>query len=73
MLFNFDFANNTILACFFFLFLITDLSALIAAVIAQIFNPIAELVIPVGLPTKEAKADMETHPVIVNLKSESVQ
>ena len=29
---------------------------LIPAVITQIFNPIAELVIPVEIPTKEAKA-----------------
>ena len=33
----------------------------------QIFNPIAELIIPVGIPTKEAKAEMETHPVIVDI------
>ena len=45
MLFNLDFANNTILLCFFFFFLITDLYFLILAVIAQILNPIAELVI----------------------------
>ena len=37
---------------------------LIPAVIAQIFNPIAELVIPIGIPTKEAKAEMEIRPVI---------
>ena len=33
--------------------------------IPQIFNPIAELVIPIGIPIKEAKGEMETHPVIV--------
>ena len=27
------------------------------AVIAQVFNPIAELVIPIGIPTKEAKEE----------------
>ena len=43
MLFNLDFANNTISSCFFF-FLIIDLYFLIPAVIAQIFNPIAELI-----------------------------
>ena len=42
-----------------FRFLIVDLCFLIAAVIAQIFNPIAELIIPIGIPTKEAKAEME--------------
>ena len=65
MLFNLDFANNTILSCFFFFFLIIDLYFLIPAVIAQIFNPIAEIVIPIGIATKEAKAEMKTHPVIV--------
>ena len=37
---------------------------LIAAVIAQILNPITELVTPIGRPTKEAKAEKETNPVI---------
>ena len=67
MLFNLDFANNTISSCFFFFLLISDLYFLIPAVITQIFNPIAELVIPTGIPTKEAKAEMETHPVIVKI------
>ena len=49
-----------------FFFLIIDLYFFIAAVIAQIFNPIAELIIPIEIPTKEAKADMEIHPVIVD-------
>ena len=38
------------------LFLISDLHFLIPAAVTQIFNPIAELVIPTGIPTKEAKA-----------------
>ena len=63
MLFNLDFANKSILSCYFFL--IIDLCILIPAVITQMINPIAELVIPIGMPTKEAKAEMETHPVIV--------
>ena len=32
---------------------------LIPAVITKIFNPTAELVIPVRIPAKEAKAEME--------------
>ena len=64
MPFNLDFANKTILSCFFFFFLINDLYFLIPAVIAEILNPIAELVVPIGIPTKKAKAEMETHPVI---------
>ena len=65
MLFNLVFANNTILSCSFFFFLIIDLHFLIPGAIAQTFNPIAELTIPIGIPTKEAKAQMETYPVIV--------
>ena len=65
MLFNLDFANNTILSCVVFFFLVIDLYFLIPAVIAQIFHKIAELVIPTGIPTKEAKIETETHPVIV--------
>ena len=34
----------------------------------QIFNPSAELVIPIKIPTKEAKAETETHLVIVEPK-----
>ena len=67
MLFNIDFANNAILSCSFFFFLIIYLYFLILAVIAQIFNPIAELVIPIGTTTKEAKAEMEKHPVTVEI------
>ena len=65
MLFNLDFAKNTILSCFLIFFLIIDTQFLIPAVIGQIFNPIAELVFPIGIPTKEAKAEMGRHPVIV--------
>ena len=54
ILFNLDFANNTILSCLFFFFLIIDLYFLIHAVIVHIFNPIAELVLPIGIPPKEA-------------------
>ena len=67
MIFNLDFANNTILSCVFFFFLIIDLFFLIPAVITQIFNPIAELAIPIGAPTKKAKVETETHPVIVEI------
>ena len=68
MLFNLVFANNTILSSFFFFFLIIDLCLLIPAVIKQIFNLIAELIIPTVIPTKEAKAEMETHPATVETK-----
>ena len=53
---------------YFAFFLIIDLYLLIPAVILKIFNPIAELVIPIGIPTKDQKAGMETHLVIVGAK-----
>ena len=65
MLFNLDFANNAILPCFFLFFLIINLFFLIPTVTAQIFNPIAELLIPIGITNKEEKAEMKTHPLIV--------
>ena len=68
MLLNSDFATNTILPCFFFFFLIIALYFLIHAAIAQIINPIAELVIPIGIPKKEAKTEIEIHPVIAEAK-----
>ena len=68
MAFNLDFANNTILSCFFFFFLIIDLHFLIPAAIAQIFSPIAKLVIAIGILSKEAKAESKIDPVIVEAK-----
>ena len=53
---------------FVLFFLIIDLYYLIAVVVVQIFNPIAELAISIGISTKEAKAEMKTQPVIVELK-----
>ena len=67
MLFNLDFANNTVLSCLFFFFLIIDLYFLILVVIAKFFNSIKELVIPIEIPTKEAKAELETYLVIVEI------
>ena len=58
MLFHLDFASNTVLSCFFFFLFFSFLYFLIPAVATQSFNPTAELVIPIGIPTKEAKADM---------------
>ena len=55
MLYNLDFADNTLLSCFFFFFLIIDLYFLIPAAIAQLFNLIPELVIPIGILSKEQK------------------
>ena len=55
MLFNLVFAKSTILLSFFSFFLITNLYFLIPAVIENIFNPFAETVILIEIPTKEAK------------------
>ena len=69
MLFNLDFANNTTLSClFFFLLLIIYLYFLIPTVIAQIFNHIADLVILIAILAKEAKGEMQTYPVTLEIK-----
>ena len=64
MIFNLDFGLSTIsLSSFSCFFSIIDLYFLISAVIAQIFKPTAELLIPIGMQIKEAKAEIEMHPV----------
>ena len=44
----------------FCFFLIIDL----CAAIAQILNPIAEFLSPIGITRKEKKSEIEIHPVI---------
>ena len=56
MIFNLGFVNDPVLLCLFFFFLIIDLYFLLTAVTTQIFNLIAELIIPMRIKTKEAKA-----------------
>ena len=51
-----------------FFSLIIDLYFLILAVTAQIFTSIAELLLFIGIPTKEAKVEIEIHPVIIELE-----
>ena len=68
MLFNLDFARNNVLSCFFFLFLIIDLYFLIPAIITQIFHTIVKLAMPTGILIKEAKAEMETDPLTVEIE-----
>ena len=63
-----DFANNTTSSSFFFFPLLIDFYFLIPEVIAKIFNPTTELAMPIGIPTKEAKVEIETHPVTVEAK-----
>ena len=62
MLCNLVFANNAILSIFFFFFLIFDLTYLIPAVIGKKKKfPIAELVTPIWIPSKEAKLEIKLH------------
>ena len=63
ILFNLGFSNNNILSCFFLFFLIIGFYPLITAVTAKSFNPIAELRIPMRIPSKEAKVGIEIHQV----------
>ena len=58
---------------FLFFFLIIDLYFLILAVIAQIFDPIAELVNPIGTASKGTNAEIETRSVIVEAKKKKFQ
>ena len=50
------------------LFLYDWLILLLPAVIAQIFIPITEFVIPTGIVTNEGNAEIETQPVTVETK-----
>ena len=54
-------------------FLIIDLQFLILEVITQIFNPTAEFVIPTGIPTAEAKAEIKIQPVKVEAKINKIK
>ena len=44
-------------------FLITDLNLLIPTVFAQVFNPTAEFANHTGIPAKQGKTEIETHPI----------
>ena len=66
--FNLAFANSTILSCFFLFFLIIELYFSVPAVSVDIFNLTAELVIPIEIPTNEAKAEIETQPLTAETK-----
>ena len=66
MLSNLNFVNNTFSLCFFFFFLIIDLYFLTAAVCTNYL--IAEIVIPIEIPTKEAKTEIEIHAITTEVK-----
>ena len=67
MVFNLIFASNIILSCFFF-FLFIELCFTIPEVIPQNSTPITYLVIPIGIPIEEQKAEMEIQPVTAEAK-----
>ena len=46
-----------------------DLQFLIHAVIAQIFSPTAKLAIPTGIPANEANTEIETQPLMAEIKT----
>ena len=52
----------------FFISLIIQLYFLTPTVITEIFIPISELVIPIGMPIKEAKAEIVILPVTTEAK-----
>ena len=70
MQFSLDF-DNTILSCllfFFFLFFYWLILSNILQLL-HIFDPNAEFLIPIGIPTKEVKSEIETHPLILEAKT----
>ena len=75
MIFSLGLTNNTILSCFSFCFLISDSCFLISPVIAQFFNSIAELVIPIRISTKvvEIKPYLVTAEAKFSIKFPEVQ
>ena len=54
-------------------YLIIDLYFVLLAATAQIVNLIAELVIPIGIPSKKTKSEIEIYPEIVEAKIKNVQ
>ena len=68
IVFNLSFPSKTILLCFSFFFFIIGLYVLISAVIAQVFNPTAEVVMPTGPQTNEANVEIERQTVTVEAR-----
>ena len=72
MLFDRVLANNIIISCFFFFFLIIGLYNLIPAFTGQIFNATAKHGMPIGIPTKDARDEIETYPITIEANSVQV-
>ena len=60
------------LSYFFFFFSVIELYFSIPQAFVHIFNHIAELVIPIEIPRKEEKAEIEIHQLIVESKIKKV-
>ena len=69
MVFNLVFHGCAILSGLFFFFLIAGLYVLYPAVITKLFNPTAELAMHLEIPTKELKAEIETHRIAKEAKN----
>ena len=65
MVFNYFLLAILFYEVFFFFFLIIDLYFLIPVVFTQIFNPTAQLAIPIEISTNKAKEEIEIQLVIV--------
>ena len=63
---NLVFPFNTILSYSFFL--IIDFYFFVPAVIAEVFNLFTELAIPIGVPTNEAKVQIETQSITAEMR-----
>ena len=68
MIFKLTLADNTILLCCHFFFLITELYFSIHAGNLQYFNSIAELLVPIRIPIKTTREEIEIHPVTTEAK-----
>ena len=68
MLFSLFFPSITVSLYFMLFSLVIALYLLIEAINAQFFNSTAELETKRALTTKEAKAEIETHPVTIEAK-----
>ena len=68
IVFDLAFVSNTTLSCFLLFFLVINLYFLVPAFLVQVVSRTGELAMSIGIPTNEAKTEIETHPVIAETK-----
>ena len=68
MVVNLFFANNAAWLCFLLFFLIIDLYFSILVIIAYIYSPTVELVVPTGKLTNQSNAEIKTEPLTAETK-----